>query len=155
VSEVVDRSLGEILGHGVTGVRSYFTEDEPDAVPVDEIRALIQRFALPHFDRYGQDLKSFVKLTTSFAKSRPQRRGTWSTEAWTAGAYSLLNDWTRSRQSWQNCLLELAQFDDDHAPEVRKLAVQAVDAKDDQTQAAVVAWLGENEADMKRRWGLA
>lgn len=154
VSDVVDRGLGEILGHGDPGVRAYFTEDEPDAVPVEEIQALIQRFALPHFERFGRGLSSFLKLVTSFAKIRPHQRGTWSTEAWTAGAHTLLDDWKRARNSWQDCLLELAQFDDDHAPDLRRLAAQAVDAKDAETRAAIVAWLGENENEMKGKWNL-
>lgn len=154
VSEVMVGDLRADLGHGVPGVRSYFTETAVDQVPVDEVLGLITRYAVPYFNRYGTDLKSFLKLTTSFAKPRPQRRGTWTTEAWTAGAYSLRGDWRRAQRAWAGCLLELALFDDDLAPGLRKLAAQALDAHDTQTRSAVVGWLLENEAAMKRIWRL-
>lgn len=154
VSEVMVGDLGADLGHAVPGVRSYFTAETADDVPVDEIRDLIRGYALPYLDRYGNDLKSFLELTTEFAKSRPRRRGTWTTEAWTAGAHTLRGDWRKARRSWTNCLRELAQFEDDLAPRLRKLAAQALDADDPQTRDAVVGWLHENEVEMKRIWGL-
>lgn len=104
-------NFDEILGHGVRGVRSFFTAETPDAVPVDEIVLLIQQFAFPYFDRYGRDLRSFLTLTTGLARSRPERRGTWTTEAWTAGACTLLGDWEGAGRAWANCLTELAYFD--------------------------------------------
>jgi hypothetical protein len=155
---VTDKLVGDLgfeLGHGVRGANYYFPKaKDPQSVPVADIRLLFERFAVPHFEKYGRDLKSFVKLPTAFAKSRPQRRGTWNTEAWAAGAYSFLGDWKRARQSWLNCLLGLAQFDDDHEPILRKLAALGVDADDPQTCGAVVAWLEQNEAEMRRIWRL-
>ena len=155
---VTDKLVGDLgfeLGHGVPGANYYFPKaEDPEAVPVSDIWLLFERFAVPHFNKYGRELKAFVKLPTAFAKSRPQRRGTWNTEAWAAGAYSFLGDWKRARQSWRNCLFELAQFDDDHEPKLRNLAVHAVDADNPQTCGAVVAWLEENEAEMRRIWKL-
>jgi hypothetical protein len=40
---------------------------------VADIRLLFERFAVPHVEKYGRDLKSCVKLPTAFAKSRPPR----------------------------------------------------------------------------------
>lgn len=154
VSEVMVGDLQVELGHGVPGVRSFFTEVEADQVPVEEIRDLISAYAVPYFSRYGTDLKSFLDLSTSLARSRPQRRGTWNTEAWTAGACSLRGDWRRARRAWADCLRELAQFDDDLSPRLRKLAAQALDAHDHQSRDAVVGWLLENEDEMKRLWHL-
>jgi len=155
---VTDKLVGDLgveLGRGVPGANYYFPKaEDPQSVPVADIRLLFERFAVPHFERYGRDLKSFVKLPTAFAKSRPQRRGTWNTEAWSAGAYSFLGDWKQARQSWLNCLLGLAQFEGDHEPMLRKLAVLGVDAEDPQIRGAVVGWLGENEAEMRRIWEL-
>lgn len=37
---------------------------------------------------------------------------------------------------------------------LRKLAALGVDADDPQTRGAVVAWLEENEAEMRRIWRL-
>ncbi|QNN54408.1 hypothetical protein [Nocardioides mesophilus] len=154
-STVLVGNFDEILGHGVRGVRSFFTAATPDAVPVHEIVPLIQRYALPYFDRYGRDLPSFLSLTTGFARSRPEGRGTWTTEAWTAGAHSLLGDWPEARRSWGNCLTELAYFDSDVAPETRRLAAHGVDAHDGPRRSALVAWLLENERDMRVRWHLS
>jgi hypothetical protein len=155
---VTDKLVGDLgieLGHGVPSARDYFPKaDDPQAVPVADIRLLFERFAVPHFEQYGRDLKSFVKLPATFAKSRPQRRGTWNTDAWAAGAYSFLGDWKRARQSWQGCLTELAQFDSDHEPMLRKLAALGVEADNLQTRGTVVAWLEENEAEMRRIWRL-
>jgi hypothetical protein len=99
-------------------------------------------------------VKSFVKLPTAFATSRPQRRGAWRTEACAAGAYSFLGAWKRARQSWLNCLLGLAELDDDREPMLRKLAALGVAADDHQTGGAVVGWLAENETEMRRIWEL-
>lgn len=148
-------NFDEILGHGVHGVRSFFTAQTPDAVPVDEIVPLIQRFAFSYFDRYGRDLRSFLALPTGFARSRPEGRGTWTTEAWSAGAYSLLGDWAEARRAWANCLTELAYFGDDLAPETRRLAAHGVDADDSERRSALVAWLLENEREMRVTWHLS
>lgn len=154
-STVLVGNFDEILGHGVRGVRSYFTAETPDAVPVDEIVALVQRFAFPYFDRYGRDLRAFLSLTTGLARSRPHGRGTWTTEAWTAGACTLLGDWEAAGRAWANCLTELAYFDADLAPETRRLAAQGVDADDSHRRSALVAWLLENEHDMRATWHLS
>jgi hypothetical protein len=84
----------------------------------------------------------------------PERRGTWTTEAWTAGACSLLGDWAAARRAWANCLTELAYFDADLAPETRRLAAHGVDADDSQRRSALVARLLENEQEMRVRWHL-
>lgn len=153
-SDVLVGNLDEILGHGVGGVRSFFTEQTPEEVPVHEIVPLFERFALPYFHRYGRDLVAFLTLPTGFARARPVGRGTWTTEAWTAGAYSLLGDWTKARRSWANCLTEMAYFDADLAPETRRLAAHGVDAEGQQLRSALLAWLGENERDMRDTWRL-
>jgi hypothetical protein len=153
-SKILVGNFDEILGHGIGGVRSFFTADTPDVVPVDEIVSLIQHFAFPYFDRYGRDLPSLVTLTSGFARTRPGGRGTWTTEAWTAGACSLVGDWTQARRAWANCLTELAYFDADLAPETRRLAAHGVDADDGQRRSALVARLLENEQEMRVRWHL-
>lgn len=153
-STVLVGNFDEILGHGVRDVRSFFIADTPDEVPVDEIMSLARRFALPYFERYGTDLRSFLALTTGFARSRPEGRGTWTTEAWTAGAYSLLGEWAAARRAWTDCLTELAYFEADLAPETRRLAAHGADADDSERRSALVAWLLENEREMRARWRL-
>lgn len=153
-STVLVGNFDEILGHGAKGVRSFFIADTPDEVPVDEIVSLARGFAFPYFERYGTDLRSFLILTTGFARSRPERRGTWTTEAWAAGAYSLLGEWAEAGRAWADCLTELAYFDADLAPETRRLAAHGADARDDERRSALVGWLHENEREMRVRWRL-
>lgn len=147
-------NFDEILGHGAKDVRSFFVADTPDEVPVEEIASLAHRFALPYFDRYGTDLGSFLALPIKFARSRPEGRGTWTTEAWTAGAYSLLGEWAEATRAWTNCLTELAHFGEDLAPETRRLAAHGADAGDSERRSALVGWLLENEVEMRSRWRL-
>ena len=132
-------------------MRSFVVADTLNEVPVEEIVSLARRFALPYFDRYGTDLRSFLTLPTGFARSRPEGRGTWTTEAWTAGAYSLLDKWAEAKRAWTNCLRELAYFGDDLAPETRRLAAHGADAGDSERRSALVAWLLENEREMRVR----
>ena len=147
-------NFDEILGHGAKDVRSFFVAKTPDEVPVEAIVTLSRRFAMPYFDRYGTDLRSFLTLPTDFARSRPEGRGTWTTEAWAAGAHSLLGDWAEARRAWTNCLTELAYFGDDLAPETRRLAAHGADAGDSERRSALVAWLLENEREMRVKWRL-
>jgi hypothetical protein len=128
--------------------------DTSCVVPVDEIVDLARRFAMPYFDRYGTDLGSFLELPTGFARPRPDGRGTWTTEAWTAGAYSLLGEWAEAQRAWTNCLTELAYFGDDLAPETRRIAAHGADAGDSERRSALIARLMENEREMRVRWRL-
>lgn len=153
-STVLVGNFDKILGHGVDDVRSFFIAHTPDEVPVEEIVSLAHRFALPYFDRYGTGLRSFLALPVDFARSRPDGRGTWTTEAWTAGAHSLLGEWAEAKRAWTNCLTELAYFAEDLAPETRRLAAHGADAGDAESRAALVAWLLENEREMRVRWHL-
>ena len=152
VSTVLVGNFDEILGHGPRRVRSFFTEDTPDEVPVEEIVSLVRRFAFPYFERYGTDLRSYLALPTGFARSRPGGRGTWTTEAWAGGAHSLLGEWDLAARSWSACLTELAYFDADLAPDTRRLAAHGADAGDAERRAALVAWLLENESEMRAIW---
>ena len=73
-STVLVGNFDEILGHGDTDVRSFFIADTPDEVPLDEIVSLVRRFAFPYFERYGTDLRSFLTLTTGFARTTRGQR---------------------------------------------------------------------------------
>ena len=153
-STVLVGNFDKILGHGVDDVRSFFIAHTPDEVPVEEIVSLAHRFALPYFDRYGTGLRSFLALPVDFARSRPDGRGTWTTEAWTAGAHSLLGEWAEAKRAWTNCLTELAYFAEDLAPETRRRLRRGRRAGDAESRAALVAWLLENEREMRVRWHL-
>jgi hypothetical protein len=93
-------------------------------------------------------------MTRGASASRTRRTRSRSTETWTAGAYSLLGEWAEAQRAWTSCLTELAYFGDDLAPETRRFAAHGADAGDSGRRSALVAWLLENEREMRVGWRL-